>query len=241
MPGKYEKKQAEKQALSGQRIQKHKDRDGRDRKFSRHIDVEGEKPMEGPLTLHTSQLTFAVGDTTEATPKGYVDTLIAGRQPVGNYAPAGHSHNYVDNSTFERFKNDLASSNTGKTDGHSHNISFTPFMKYPREERLEMLGDRADLEDLLSSGLLRRREEIMARNLSNVLRLLMDYEDFHAFERERRFDDPEWAEWTEDYKKAYGIDEYEEESRSSYMRHGNVQMHPRKGIVRMREEENAPS
>lgn len=114
---------------------------------------------------------------------------------------------------------------------HSHTISFTPFIKLSREERIEMLGDREALENLLVSGSLTLFEAIQAKNTLNTLRIVMDYTGFDAFERERRFTDPEWAEWSDAYKRVFGVDEYRESDRDNYLSYGNVRMDPHDGIA----------
>jgi hypothetical protein len=231
MPGKYEKKQVEKEALKGSRIAKQKQLDGRDRKFSRHIDVEGNKSMEAPLILTPTTPSTPL----EAAPtKGYLD----GQIQALNIAFSGHGHNYAP-SGHRHPEYALEGSRTATNQDHNHGISFTTFVKRSKEERRAMLDDRGNLSVLLDSGLLRRREEVIARNVHNLLGLLMDYRDFDAYERERRLEDPEWAEWAEDYKRAFGMDEYAEEDREAYVTRGKVRHDPYSGIAPVREEEHA--
>lgn len=119
----------------------------------------------------------------------------------------------------------------GTPDEHRHSISSTTFIQKSKAERMRMLQDRAALEALLESGALGSDEEIQARNTLNLLSLLMDYRDYDAYERERRFSDPEWAEWTEDYKRTYGVDEYAEQATKQFQSHSGVQMNPFSGIA----------
>lgn len=53
--GKYQKKRDNKRALRGSRIRAHKRRDGVNRKFARHLDLVGAKPMEGLIELPATQ------------------------------------------------------------------------------------------------------------------------------------------------------------------------------------------
>jgi hypothetical protein len=116
---------------------------------------------------------------------------------VNEYSYFGHSHDgegWTDNHN-----------HTGQNwfDNHSH--SSSPFMQYTDEEREQILMERAELEALLLDGSLTYFERLIAKNTLNSLKLQMDYIAFDAYERERRFRDPEWAQWSEMYKAAFRV------------------------------------
>jgi hypothetical protein len=114
---------------------------------------------------------------------------------------------------------------------HRHVVSFTPFVNRPREERLRILDDRGDLLDLLAGDDLPPAMEVVARNVENLLSILLDYRDFGAFERERRLDAPGWEKWSDDYKRAFGIDEYARDHPSHFLASGGVRQDPYAGIA----------
>lgn len=125
---------------------------------------------------------------------------------------------------------------TGSSDGlqgnHSHSISSTTFIKQPRSERMRMLNDRLDLEELLYSGHLHPEDAIVARNVHNVLILLMDYQEMNAYQRERAFMTKGLEQWADTYKRVYGVDEYAEEDRKNFLAYPRegVRMDPYTGI-----------
>ncbi len=232
--GTFTKKKRDKQARNVKRARGVVKQAGTDLKFGDHLDLAGTKEMEGPLRVPAT----TPSTPTDAVPTNtYVDTNIHSVALAAAAAAqaANHNHPFVHTSEFEKHKRDLAASNTAKADGHSHQISFTPFMKYPLAERLAMLADRLDLELALEVNDLSPTEHVLAKNVLNLLKLLQDYRGFDAFERERRFKDPAWAEWTEDYMQVYGVDEYEEASRETFMAYGHVRMDPQEGIALIQE------
>lgn len=122
---------------------------------------------------------------------------------------------------------------------HSHSISSTTFIKQPRGTRYRMLNDRTDLEALLESESLAASDQVVAQNVHNLLVLLMDYKEMDAYQREAMFLDPAQAEWTDKYKRVYGVDEYAEEDRKNFLaytigegeQHVHVRMDPYMGIA----------
>lgn len=146
------------------------------------------------------------------------------------YSRLGHSH-----SASTALRNTIYE--------HSHSISSTTFIKQPIEVRMRMLSDRMDLEDLIEHARLPRFIRVIARNLANVLVLLMDYRTMNAFQRERAFVTPNLEEWSDTYKRIYGVDEYAEGDRENFLAYGNVRMDPYTGIapVDAQEEEEEGS
>jgi hypothetical protein len=171
------------------------------------LDLDGNNQMRGDLTMQAGDVMLQSGSR-----------AIDWDDVNADFTQKGHGHS-------------CSTEGRGNNWEHSHNISFTPFMKYPRETRDQMLGDRAMLEELLDSESLNSAGKTICKNILNTLRLLMDYKDYDAYERHRRFDDPECAEWVERYKKAYGVDEYFVEDLKFYMEKHGVQMHPHSGIT----------
>ena len=85
-----------------------------------------------------------------------------------------------------------------------------------------------------------RAEFWLARNTLNSLSLFMDYRDLDAFERERRFEDPAWSEWTDEYKRIFGVDEYAEGDREKHLSYGDYRMDPYTGIAPAQPDEAGP-
>ena len=145
-------------------------------------------------------------------------------------ADKNHGHSYSEIKSTPNFPN----ATNGALNGayrHTHSISFTPFIKLSRKERGRLLADRLENRMVMDSPLVSDAVRIVARNIENQMVLMMDYRDYDAFERERRFGDPAWAEWTEAYKQIYGVDEYAEEDRNWYLSYGEYRMDPYKGIA----------
>lgn len=117
---------------------------------------------------------------------------------------------------------------------HSHSMSSTVFIKKPRNERMRMLNDRLDLEEVLRKPIYEGTvEHLLARNIHNLLTLLMDYRGFNAYQREKALVDPETSEWAEKYKRVYGVDEYAEDDRKNFLAYPDVgvRMDPYEGIA----------
>ncbi len=180
------------------------------------VDRAGTNAMTGELIIPLSPTTAS-----SATRKGYVDSGLAGK------SNDGHHHN----SLYPLKTDRTATSLDNTSNEHSHSMSSTFFIKLSKTERRRMLVDRllnrAVMDDPLADDAIR----IVARNMENQLSLLMDYRELNAFERERRFDDPEWAHWTEEYKRVYGVDEYSELDRSKFLSYGEYRMDPYEGIA----------
>jgi hypothetical protein len=180
------------------------------------VDRAGTNAMTGQLIIPFSPTT-----SNSATRKQYVDNGLAGK--------ASDPHNHDDR--YPRKSDSTATSLNNTNNEHSHSLSSTFFIKLSKTERRRMLVDRllnrAVMDDPLADDAIR----IVARNMENQLSLLMDYRELNAFERERRFDDPEWSHWTEEYKRVYGVDEYSELDRSKFLSYGRVRMDPYEGIA----------
>lgn len=219
----YTRRLAARRASTQPNIAQQKTLDGRDGQISARMKLDGSTPMEGPLRLSSDS---PPDIRSAAAPTGWVNDRIQEH---------GHSQ-YVTNAEFNQFSRKVENSRTGENGGGQHThatISFTPFVNYPKEVRREMLRYRADLEAVLESGNLSYYETVMAKNTLISLRLRQDYRDFDAYERERRLDDPEWAEWADNYKRVFGIDEYGEEQRPDYRAYPElgVRMDPYQGIA----------
>lgn len=139
-------------------------------------------------------------------------------QGDSNYAFKSHSHS-------------VSTALSGTAYSHSHSISSTTFIKQPFEVRMRMLNDRLDLEDLLKMWRLPRSLKVIVRNILNILILLMDYRELNAYQRERAFVTEGLEEWTQEYKRVYGVDEYAEDDRENFLRYGDVRMDPYTGIA----------
>jgi hypothetical protein len=146
------------------------------------------------------------------------DGTIEAEKLADEYAFWPHDHNNLADWPHDH-------ENDNWFENHSH--SSSAFIERAEEERAEMLEDRRELENLLASGTLRKREEILYRNTLNALKLQMDYIAFDAYERERRFKDPAWAEWTFLYKSAYGIDGHKTSDAQTVYRHKQTGIAPK--------------
>lgn len=229
----YSKRLAQRRASTQPEIAKQKTLDGRDGQISARLNLDGSTPMEGTLRLNgdgaPQQGSNLIREA--AAPAGWV------KDGLDDKASKDHGHNnFVTDGQFMQFKKDLAEAHTSEDGGgqHKHStISFTPFVNYPKEVRRAMLADRKKLELLLEHGDLSLPEMILAQNTLQSLKLRQDYRDFDAYERERRLDDPEWAEWADKYKQVFGIDEYGEALRPEYRAFPElgVRMDPYQGIA----------
>lgn len=231
----YSKLLAQRQAKTQPEIAKQKTLDGRDGQIAQRLKSDGSEPMTGPLVLSSDHPPQAGGNIVRsaAAPAGWVDERIQEH---------GHGQ-YVTNNEFMQFKKRLDEERTSEDGGgqHTHKTvtSFTPFVNYPKEVRKAMLADRWQLELALDSGKLDAVQATIAQNTLHSLKLRQDYRDFDAYERERRLEDPAWAEWADKYKRVFGIDEYGEVERPNYLPYPElgVRMDPYQGIAPLEDQE----
>jgi hypothetical protein len=135
----------------------------------------------------------------------------SGTQPVSkafaddNYAFWPHDHEG------ESWVNDHSHSQYITENYHNNQLhSYTRYMKYPKHERDAMLQVRSSVRAIADRTDDPAIEELAA-GIELALRLHMDYRNFDAFERERRFDDSKWERWTKAYKETFEVDEHFEQ------------------------------
>lgn len=230
--GKQSRKLFNKQATSKKNVEQIKRTDGRDRQIA---DVRGGNLDDGSLQRRV----FAAGSVGfdeigigEVGGNRIYSSGVA-REHIANGAvsPAKLDRSYALVSHSHPFPDSTGSALSGTAYSHSHSISSTTFIKQSKSERMRMLGDRLDLEELLHAGHLHPEDAVLARNTLNVLTLLMDYTDMNAYQRERAFADPACAEWSDAYKRVYGVDEYAESDRTNFLAYGQMRMDPYTGIA----------
>lgn len=161
---------------------------------------------------------------------------------VGNhnhpYASNNHSHNeYASDNHKHSYSSITGAPNIPKTTGkaagpgqHAHSISFTPFIKYPALARRAMLSLRREVRELAEKSE-SKEVRLLAEAVETAFKLQQDYIGLSAFDREKRLADPAWNEWSDNYRRVYGVDEYAEEDRRNYMGYGPVRMDPYEGIA----------
>lgn len=96
----------------------------------------------------------------------------------------------------------------GKTDGSisnaQHTHSSTNFIRYTKEQRIDMLRARKALRDLdlTNDEDLTRFAHLVRENVENALKLHMDYLHMDAYQREEKLEkDEEWAKRYNDHYK----------------------------------------
>ena len=219
--GKHTKKREVKKAQDRKLLEAKNAVDPLARAVQERVPLDGSVPMRGPLTLGSAPQTDM-----DAVTRQYMNNNTAA--PHNHpYAGTGHNHGAGD------LNGDTGPVSVGNAGGqnHKHSLSSTFFIQHSKEERKRMLKDRLDLRMIAGSPIVSHVERILATNIENLLSLLMDYREMDAFERERRLEDPEWAEWAEEYKRVYGVDEYAEKDRDSFLDYGGVRMDPYEGIA----------
>jgi hypothetical protein len=190
---------------------------------------DGEKPSTGLAAAPTEWVDAELVEVGKDIDD--VDTNVTKlKNEVNNKADKGDLSN---DAKWFAHHHDIGSALSGSY-RHSHSMSSTTFIKRTKEERREMLRDRADLLAFAEAGKFDLPQAVLARNVENLLSLLMDYRDLDAFEREELLEDPEYSMWADDYKKVYGMDEYAEEDRHNYNPYDErLRMDIYKGIARI--------
>jgi hypothetical protein len=233
MDDKYTKKLTEREATSRSRLAAIRQVDGRDTQIDQRLNRDGSTVMEGPVQLPgTGRET--PDEEHHAAPAGWVADEVADAKQDAIQKVTEHrngSPHFSENQIRGMLPNETGGIKDGSAlANHSHSISFTPFIKLSRDERLGMLDDRLDNMVVANSPTATGVERVIAKNVENLLSLLMDYRQMDAYERELRLSDPEFSSWADLYKRAYGVDEYARDDVETYVEHNGVKQHPYEGI-----------